>query len=157
MDLLPGNRTNSALFCSHRSWLVTVLYLTHGSNCLLPKSKSKSKLLCNWRFITNQFILAPSPLGPTTNNFFQLNPCSNSPYVTSSLTRRWVHLLWICLAFVKCIFCTYSMLLGTLPFALHTSPLSVQALQSRSCLSYISYATKQLSHLNGCKLAHRQV
>jgi hypothetical protein len=28
-----------------------------------------------------------------------------------------------------------------LPFALHTSPLSVRALQSRSCLSYISYAT----------------
>jgi hypothetical protein len=28
-----------------------------------------------------------------------------------------------------------------LPFPLHTSPLSVQALQSRSCLSYLSYAT----------------
>jgi hypothetical protein len=31
--------------------------------------------------------------------FFQLNSCGNSPYVTSSLTRRWVCLLWICLAF----------------------------------------------------------
>jgi hypothetical protein len=29
----------------------------------------------------------------------QLNPCNNSPYVTSSLTRRWVCLIWICLAF----------------------------------------------------------
>jgi hypothetical protein len=28
-----------------------------------------------------------------------------------------------------------------LPFVLHTSPMSVQALQSRSCLYYISYAT----------------
>jgi hypothetical protein len=28
-----------------------------------------------------------------------------------------------------------------LPFALHTSPLSVQALQGRSCLYYVSYAT----------------
>jgi hypothetical protein len=31
--------------------------------------------------------------------FFQLNSCCNSPYVTSSLTRRWVCLVWICLAF----------------------------------------------------------
>jgi hypothetical protein len=30
---------------------------------------------------------------------------------------------------------TYSMLLKILPFALHTSPRSVEALQSRSCLS----------------------
>jgi hypothetical protein len=30
--------------------------------------------------------------------FFQLIFCGNSPYVTSSLTRRWVCLLWICLA-----------------------------------------------------------
>jgi hypothetical protein len=30
--------------------------------------------------------------------FFQLNPCGNSAYVTS-LTRRWIYLLWICLAF----------------------------------------------------------
>jgi hypothetical protein len=32
-------------------------------------------------------------------------------------------------------------LLNILPFALHKIPLSVQALQSRSRLSYISYAT----------------
>jgi hypothetical protein len=48
---------------------------------------------------------------------FQLYSCGSNPYVTSSLTR-WVCLLWICL------------LLKSLPFALHTSPLSVQALQS---------------------------
>jgi hypothetical protein len=33
------------------------------------------------------------------------------------------------------------MLLKILPFTLRASPLSVQALQSRSCLSYVSYAT----------------
>jgi hypothetical protein len=33
------------------------------------------------------------------------------------------------------------MLLKILPSALHASPLSVQALQSRSCLSYVSHAT----------------
>jgi hypothetical protein len=31
--------------------------------------------------------------------FLQLNHCGNSPYITSSLTRRWVCLLWISLAF----------------------------------------------------------
>jgi hypothetical protein len=31
--------------------------------------------------------------------FFQLKPCGNSPYVTSSLTRRWVCLVRISLAF----------------------------------------------------------
>jgi hypothetical protein len=34
-----------------------------------------------------------------------------------------------------------NMLLKILAFALYTSPLSVQALQSRSCLFYLSYAT----------------
>jgi hypothetical protein len=40
------------------------------------------------------------PLETHDQRFFpQLNPCGISPYVTSSLTRRWVCLLWICLAF----------------------------------------------------------
>jgi hypothetical protein len=33
--------------------------------------------------------------------FLQMNPCGHSPYVISSLTRGWVCLLWICLAFRK--------------------------------------------------------
>jgi hypothetical protein len=41
--------------------------------------------------------------------------------------------------FVKCTYHTYGRLLKILPFALYTSPLSVQALLSRSCLSYVSY------------------
>jgi hypothetical protein len=62
--------------------------------------KSKSKLLYDLRFTANQFVLASSPLRPTTSDFsFQLNPCSHGPYVTSSLMRRLVCLLWICLAF----------------------------------------------------------
>jgi hypothetical protein len=31
--------------------------------------------------------------------FFRINPCGHTPYVTSPLTRRWVCLLWIRLAF----------------------------------------------------------
>jgi hypothetical protein len=55
-------------------------------------SKSKSKLLYDWRFTANQFILASGPLRPTTRDIFQMNSCGNGPYVTSSLTGRWVYL-----------------------------------------------------------------
>jgi hypothetical protein len=53
-------------------------------------SLSEPQLLYDWRFTASQFILATSPLRLTTNNFFQLNTCVYSPYVTSSLTRGWV-------------------------------------------------------------------
>jgi hypothetical protein len=49
--------------------------------------------------------------------------------------------------FVKCTYRIYSMLLKTLPFALYTSPLSVQAFQSRSCLSYLCYNCSILTYL----------
>jgi hypothetical protein len=40
-------------------------------------------------------------LRPRTRDLlFLLNPCGNSPYVTSSLMRKWVGLLWICFACV---------------------------------------------------------
>jgi hypothetical protein len=56
--------------------------------------KITKKLLYDWWFTTNQFVLAPSPLKLTTRVFFlQLTPCGHSPYVTSSLTRGWVCLL----------------------------------------------------------------
>jgi hypothetical protein len=62
-------------------------------------TKVKVKVNDDWRFTANQFILASSPLRPTIRHFFSTEPCGNSPYVTSSLTRRWVCLLWVCLAF----------------------------------------------------------
>jgi hypothetical protein len=90
--------------------------------------------------------LGVKPLRLTTRVFSQLNPCDISPYVTSSLTRRWVCLLWICLAFRQVYIshthtaCYWKIL----AFALRTSLMSVQTLQSRSCLSYISYAATAL-------------
>jgi hypothetical protein len=51
---------------------------------------SESELLYDWRFTANQFVLGQSPLRPTTSNFFQLNTCGYTPYVTSSLRRWWV-------------------------------------------------------------------
>jgi hypothetical protein len=115
----------------------------------LSKSKSKSELLYVWRFAASQFVLASSPLRSTSRDFFQLNPCGNSPYVTSSLTRRWVCLLRISWSFIKCTYRTYGMLQKIFPFALYTSPLSVQALQSRSCLSYLSNGSL-VTWLIGC-------
>jgi hypothetical protein len=68
-------------------------------NWLNPKSKCTA----------NQFVLATSPVRPTASNFiFQLNTCGYSPFVTFSLTRRWVchnfywapphnWLNWVCL------------------------------------------------------------
>jgi hypothetical protein len=68
----------------------------------------------------------------------QLNFCGYSHYVTSSLKRGLVCLLWIGFTFIESTYRTYSMILNC---ALFTSPLSVQALQSSSCLSYTSYIT----------------
>jgi hypothetical protein len=56
---------------------------------------SQSKLLYDWPFTANQFVLATSPLRPTTNNFiFQLNTCGYNPYVTSSPSSR--QRGWVC-------------------------------------------------------------
>jgi hypothetical protein len=55
--------------------------------------------------------------------FPQLNPCGIRPYVTSSLTRRWVCLLWICLACVH--FAHTACYRKILAFALYKIPLSV--------------------------------
>jgi hypothetical protein len=43
--------------------------------------------------------LRQAPWDPRPEIIFQLNSCGNSPYVATSLRRRWVCLLWICLAF----------------------------------------------------------
>jgi hypothetical protein len=98
---------------------------------------AESELLYNW-FIANQIILVPSPLRITTRALFffflQLNPSGHSPYATSSLMRRWVCLLWTCLAFVKCTYCTYSMSLKLLTCAVHTSSLC----QYRLCKASMS-------------------
>jgi hypothetical protein len=102
---IARTKTSQLVFTS--SCLVTdpnnvlIKYMPAG-NCLTPNSClqtyshsrlnkfSESKLLYDWRFIANQFILASSPLRPTIRDlFFQLNSCGNSPYATSSLTGRW--------------------------------------------------------------------
>jgi hypothetical protein len=73
--------------------------------------------------------------------FFQLNSYGNSAYVTSSLTRYGFVSYEDAWLFIKCTFCTYTMLLKIPTLALYRSPVSVQTLQSISYLRYVSYAT----------------
>jgi hypothetical protein len=55
-------------------------------------------------FTANQFVLATSPLRPTTSTFiFQLNTCGYSPYETSSLTRGWVFRLQLLLGLASAV------------------------------------------------------
>jgi hypothetical protein len=68
---------------------------TPAYNWLNLASKSKSKLLYDWRFTASQFVLAPRPLRLMI--IWTLG--GDSPYVTSPLTRRWICLLWI---FMSC-------------------------------------------------------
>jgi hypothetical protein len=66
--------------------------------------QSESKLLYDWRFSANQFVLATSPLRLTTSNFiFQLNTCGYSSYVTSFLTTGWVCHLQLLLALASAV------------------------------------------------------
>jgi hypothetical protein len=77
------NCLQSQLPASHFSWL-----------------KVKVKVTLRLAVYRQSVCLGVKPL--ETHNqtfFFQLNYCVNRPYVTSSLTRRWVYLLWIFLAF----------------------------------------------------------
>jgi hypothetical protein len=102
---------------------------------------SQSELLYNLQFTANQFALVPTLLGFMARVLFVGNPYGHSPYIISSLARRWVCLLWIGLASAKCLFRTYSIILKFFSFTTGTRLLSVQALQDRSCLSYLAYAT----------------
>jgi hypothetical protein len=59
----------------------------------------KVKVTLRLAVYRQSFRLGVKPLETRDQRFFQLNPCGNSPYVTSSLTKRWVRLLGICLNF----------------------------------------------------------
>jgi hypothetical protein len=109
--------TAASRFQNNRHFLVAKL-LRHSRRCPLANTThnfnvapttysplltadywSKSKFLYDLPLTTNQPVLASSPLRPTTRLFFRLNSCVNRSYVTSSLTRRQIHHLWIWLLF----------------------------------------------------------
>jgi hypothetical protein len=87
-SILIGLRLTSLLVFSQadlvKSYFMPLFWFT---NVLV-----KSQLLYVWQFTVNQFVLATSPLRyATKDSFLNWCPCGNSPYVKSSLTRRWGH------------------------------------------------------------------
>jgi hypothetical protein len=123
--------------------MILVFYSYGTQDHVLLSLTPKSNLLHDWRLTANQIVLAQSSLRLTTGALFggagQLNPSIHMSCVTSSLTREWVFLSWTGFAFAKFTYRTCNMLLKILPCVLYTSPLSVQAWQSRSCLANLCY------------------
>jgi hypothetical protein len=98
----------------------------------LSELELKSESLYDWRFTANQFVLAPSPLRVTSRDFlFQLKTCSNSPYVTSSLTRGWVCRLQLLLALAS------TVILGSESHGTHGHILLSQIRNSRNLEGHV--------------------
>jgi hypothetical protein len=74
------------------------------------KVKFKVKITL-WLAVYRQSVcLGVRPLKTQEQKFFQLNSFDNSPYVTSSLTRRWVFSYEYAWPFVKCTFHLYNVI-----------------------------------------------
>jgi hypothetical protein len=86
--------------------------------------------------------------------FWQLNTCCHCPYVTSSLTRGWVSLLWIGFDLsslrIAHIACYWKFIL------VHHIEVLIQYRFCKADHVYLTYLMP-LSHLNGRKRDHRQV
>jgi hypothetical protein len=66
-------------------------FLVFPSQADFQLTGSESESLYDWPFTAKGFVLATGSLRLTSSNFiFQLNTYGYSPYVTSSLMRRWV-------------------------------------------------------------------
>jgi hypothetical protein len=128
----------------------------HTGNLQLVTDRARVTL---WLAVyCHQFILAQSPLRIMTRDFFPLvNPCSHNPYVTSSLMRGWVCLVWIGLAFssihITHIACYWKF------SVLHCIEIPCQSRLWKADHAYLTYfmLQRQLSHLNGGKLDCHQV
>jgi hypothetical protein len=102
---------NNNGFCIWWLGLLAFLYNYYSSQSVLTAeaslhSASRSTTDCKVKVTLRLAVyrqsvrLGTRPLETHDQRLFsQLNSCGNSACVTSSLTRRWVCLLWICLAF----------------------------------------------------------
>jgi hypothetical protein len=103
---LPASHSNSSQRLNPSD------YLTCSNRVRIRESESQSHFAAgglppissSWR---------QAPWGSRQEILFQLNPYGHSPYVAPPLTRGWVCLLRICLAFVKCTYiaCYWKMFL----------------------------------------------
>jgi hypothetical protein len=102
--------------------------------------------------------LASSSLRLTNRCFFQLNPCGNSPYVTSSQMRRGFASYEYAWLFVKFTYRTYSIIENYFFCTIRVYKSSVStALQSRSYPSYVSYSKTAAQSLERSKLDNSKV
>jgi hypothetical protein len=71
---------------------------TDSQSASLSWNKVKFNIRVTLRMAVNRQSVhrGVKPLETHDQTFFQVNSCGNSPYVTSSLTRKWICLLWIC-------------------------------------------------------------
>jgi hypothetical protein len=103
---------------------------------------TESESLYDWLFTASQFVLAPTLLRLATRDFVFCKWTLAIKVLIHPLWRE--NRLRVCQVYVLHIHMymyIYSMLLKILPCALYKISLSVQTLQSRCCLSYISYVT----------------
>jgi hypothetical protein len=140
-EYLVTDRNN--VLSSLRYRIAIIPHLTHGSNSHFRRTESYNHsyfttgrlppLVSCWHLVhwgSRPFILC-----------LQINPCGHSPYITPSLTRKWVCFLTISVAFVNCTQHTYSMLLKFVLCALHIGPVSVQTCNAD--IDYITYLILQ--------------
>jgi hypothetical protein len=143
---IPG-LSYKLLTATAHNWTPAVIRLTHY---LTNKTKSKSKLFYDGRFTANQFSWRQAPWDSWPEFFsLRLNHYDHSPYGTSSLMRRWVSLLWICLGFRQ-------VYVSHIQYVIENSSLCTIYVfcQYRSCKAdhaYLVYIMRQrqFSHLNG--------
>lgn len=93
-----------------------VAFCTPSATELCFDSGSKSKLLYNWRFTANLFILGPFPLRFMAGVFMRPNLCGRSPYDTPCLQTKRFCLSWINSVFVNCKYQSYKKLFKKCPF-----------------------------------------
>jgi hypothetical protein len=117
------------------------------------KSKSNSELLHDWRFTANQFVFAPSPLRLTTRD------CFNRTFAVIVLSDEKMGLSVMNILALSPsvhfahIACYWKFLL------LHYTQVLCQSRLCKGDHAYLPYLIlqRQLSHLNGRKLSHRQI
>jgi hypothetical protein len=119
-------------------------------------SESESELLQDWWFNANQFVLAS--IEDHDQRFFRLNPCGHSPYVASSLTRGWRFVVYEYPSPLSSVRIAHTACYWKF-FLLHYTQVLCQYRLCETDHAYLTYLMlqRQLSHLNGRKLEHRQV
>jgi hypothetical protein len=128
--------------------------MENSSDSVLPSwsfsmvsfKKVKLKVTLRLAVYRQSVRLDVKPLETHDQTFFQLNSCGNSPYVTSSLTRRWVCLLWISLAFRQ-VYISHIQHVIENVFFLHYTQILCQYRLCRADHAYLTY--RMLIHLHG--------